>query len=813
VAAALITKKRLLGSSVALLLAIAALLGMGAGIESAGYRLAGSVMPRHTPNPEVVVVGIGAADLDRFGDWPWPRNLLAALTDKLAAARARVVAFVPTFSAPQNAQTLEYLQRLTTSGSVRSSADALDVLKRARNELDTDAVFAASIRAAGNVVLSARPADSDTPVANPLPASAVIGTDDSQGILSRTFGALRMNLHPPLSQLVAAADGIGYVDNHPDNLSQPLIVRDGNQLVPSLALLVAARVQGTANADIVMHGTGGVALGNLRVPTDAHLRARARRYEQDGQSVIPVYAFSDVYSGAESPDTFAGKAVLVGLTADGDAAPVMMSADMVSSILNQDVVAAPFWAWWLRGLSVLVVCIWLGFGLSRLGRIASISISIVLLILLANIEFIPLLARGVWLPLVYPFLLLLLGHLGWLMWQQIRSHAGVSSLELSDANRELGAAYQQLGRYDEAFDSYRRCQPSKAVCESMLHLAQDHERHRRYADAVEVYEEIQRIAPGFDDIATHLEQLRQFETTPTLMGARRGSARNMMFTGGLQKPMLGRYQVVKEIGRGAMGVVYLGRDPKIGRTVAIKTMSLADEFDGQVLEEVSQRFYREAETAGRLNHPNIVTIYDVGDDQGLAYIAMDFLSGEPLENFAVPGKLLPLDETISVIIKVADALEYAHSQNVVHRDIKPGNIMYERQTGRVKITDFGIASLTDVSKTRTGTILGSPSYMSPEQVAGRKVDGRSDLYSLGITFYQLLRGDLPFESTSLTGLMFKIANETHPDVTFLRPDIPLVVKTVVDKTLQKNAADRFQTGADMVKALRACQTKLKLSEK
>ncbi|MGH8370706.1 MAG: serine/threonine-protein kinase, partial [Gammaproteobacteria bacterium] len=267
-------------------------------------------------------------------------------------------------------------------------------------------------------------------------------------------------------------------------------------------------------------------------------------------------------------------------------------------------------------------------------------------------------------------------------------------------------------------------------------------------------------------------------------------------------------QLVNEIGRGAMGVVYLGRDPKIGRTVAIKTMSLAEEFDGQVLEEVSQRFYREAETAGRLNHPNIVTIYDVGDDQGLAYIAMDFLSGEALENFAVPGKLLPLDEAVSIIIKVAEALDYAHSQNVVHRDIKPGNVMYERETGRVKITDFGIASLTDVSKTRTGTILGSPSYMSPEQVAGRKVDGRSDLYSLGITFYQLLRGELPFESTSLTGLMFKIANETHPDVTFLRPDIPVTLKTVIDKSLQKNAAERFQTGAEMVKALRASQSKL-----
>ncbi|HEX5340641.1 MAG TPA: protein kinase [Gammaproteobacteria bacterium] len=802
----MITRKRILGTVIALLLACAAVLGAGPRIEGAGYGLAESVAPRHVPNADVVVVGIGASDLDRFGEWPWSRDVLATLTDKLAAARARVVAWVPAFATPQNTHALDYLKRLAASESSRAST-ALD---RARAALDTDRAFAASLRHAGNVVLSAHRAEPDAGDAT-LPAGAVIGTDDSDSVLNRLFGALRVKVRAPIAPLADAANGIGYVDGYPGATSRPLIVRDGKQLLPSLALLVAARERGIANTGIVPHATGGIALGNLHVPTDAHLRAQARGYTFDDQTAIPVYAFGDVYSGAASPETFAGKAVLVGLTTDTDNAPVMAIANMVSSILDNDVAATPFWAWWMRGVLVLLVCGWLGFGLARLGSIASVSISAVLLILLANLEFIPLLARGVWLPLVYPFLLLLIGHLGWLAWNAIRSHAGASSQELSEANRQLGTAYQQLGRYDEAFDSYRRCHPSKAVCEAMQHLAQDHERHRRYAEAIEVYEAIRRIAPGFDDIEAHLEQLRQFETTPTLMGARRGTGRNMLFEGGLQKPMLGRYQVVKEIGRGAMGVVYLGRDPKIGRTVAIKTMSLAEEFDGPVLEEISQRFYREAETAGRLNHPNIVTIYDVGDDQGLAYIAMDFLSGEALENFAVPGKLLSLEETLAIVIKVADTLDYAHSQNVVHRDIKPANIMYERDTGRVKITDFGIASLTDVSKTRTGTILGSPSYMSPEQIAGRKVDGRSDLYSLGITFYQMLRGDLPFESVSLTGLMFKIANEPHPDVTFLRPDIPVILKTVIDKALQKNAADRFQTGAEMAKMLRACQAKLRFT--
>ena len=809
-AAALITKKRLAGSAIAMLLAVAALLGAGAGVESDGYALFRAFLPRHTPNPDVVVVGIGPADLDRFGDWPWPRDLLAGVTDRLAAAHARVIAFTPAFAAPQNVETLNYLQRLGTSSRIRSSGEMSRVVTQIRDALDTDAAFATSMRRAHNVILSAHSeiAEQSAAVAG-LPQNAVIGSDDHTGMLSKVFGPLPAPLHPPIPALSTAAVSIGYLDDSNNVSAQPLIVRDQNQLVASLPLLVAAQMGASSSPTITLQKTGGIALDDVRIPTDAHLRAYARTYESNGQSAIPLYAFSDVYGGAASPDRFAGKAVLIGLTGGGQTAPVIRTADMVSSILNREVVAAPFWVWWLRGLMVLAICAWLGFGLARLGTIASVSITAVLLILLANLEFMPLMAHVVWIPLAFPLLLLVIGHIGWLLWCRLRSVAGASSLELSDANRQLAEAYQQLGRYDDAFDTFRRCRPSKAVCDGMLRLGQDHERHRRYADAVEVYEELNRIEPGFDNVAAHLEQLRQFETTPTLMGARRGAASNLILAGGLQKPTLGRYQVIKEIGRGAMGVVYLGRDPESGRTVAIKTMSLAEGFDGRVLEEVSQRFYREAETAGRLNHPNIVTVYDVGDDQGLAYIAMDFLSGEPLEEYAVPGKLLPMDEALAVVIKVAEALDYAHSQNVVHRDIKPGNILYERETGRLKITDFGIASLTDVSKTRTGTILGSPSYMSPEQVAGRNVDGRSDLYSLGVTLYQLLRGDLPFESTSLTGLMFKIANETHPDVTFLRPDIPPAIKAVIDKALQKNAAARFQTGAEMVKALRACQSKFK----
>jgi serine/threonine-protein kinase len=271
---------------------------------------------------------------------------------------------------------------------------------------------------------------------------------------------------------------------------------------------------------------------------------------------------------------------------------------------------------------------------------------------------------------------------------------------------------------------------------------------------------------------------------------------------------LGRYRLEREIGRGAMGVVYLGRDMAINRLVAIKAIPLASEFSDTELHDARVRFFREAETAGRLNHPNIVTIYDVGEEGGLAYIAMEYLQGQHLSNHASSNQLLEPRKVIELIGRTADALGFAHKQQVVHRDIKPANLMYDPNGDTLKIMDFGIARITGAGSTRTGIVLGTPSFMSPEQLEGRTVTGRSDLFSLGVSLFQLLTGQLPFSADSMTGLMQQIAEAPHPPLRAFRPDLPACVESVVDRALAKNPESRFDTGAQMAAALEDCRVRI-----
>ena len=269
---------------------------------------------------------------------------------------------------------------------------------------------------------------------------------------------------------------------------------------------------------------------------------------------------------------------------------------------------------------------------------------------------------------------------------------------------------------------------------------------------------------------------------------------------------LGRYEITGELGQGAMGIVYRATDPMINRVVAIKTINMALKDDE--IAEYEARFYQEAKAAGGLNHPNIVTIYDIGKSGNIAFMTMEFLQGKELRALLVPGKPLPLAQALDIGAQVADGLAYAHRNQVVHRDIKPANIMIVRD-GVVKITDFGIARMRfSKTFTHTGTIVGSPRYMSPEQVLGKRTGPQSDIFSLGAVLYEMLTGRAPFTGNDVNALMFQILNLVPPVPSAFNAALPEMLNLVVAKAIAKSPDERYADAGQLAADLRECRKRI-----
>jgi serine/threonine-protein kinase len=449
-----------------------------------------------------------------------------------------------------------------------------------------------------------------------------------------------------------------------------------------------------------------------------------------------------------------------------------------------------------------------------------------------------------------PGIVLLCGGSALFLWS--RFAASAAAVPAPKIPQPLGTdTARLLDNFEQRFAELKGRKPSPTVLSDLYTLGGQLEQRGRGPQATAVYRHLARADNGYRDVAARLRKLMDAERAKTKAApataaaasaaaaktgvAAKTAARSAAITaaapgsaaGTLPTPSaagsnaaaaamaalpdtqrLGRYQLEREIGRGAMGIVYLGRDTAINRLVAIKAIPLASEFSDAELVEARSRFFREAETAGRLNHPNIVTIYDVGEERGLAYIAMEYLKGKHLSDYARADNLLEPRKVLEIVGRTAEALGFAHKQQVVHRDIKPANLMYDPSTDVLKITDFGIARLTGSGSTRTGIVLGTPSFMSPEQLEGRTVTGHSDLFSLGVSLFQLLTGQLPFTADSMTGLMQQIAEAPHPPLRAYRPDLPACVESIIDRALAKKPDDRFDTGAQMAAALEDCRSRM-----
>lgn len=776
------------------------------------------------PSDRIAVIAIDDQSIANIGRWPWPRDVHAKLIDQLAAAKAKTIAHTAFFIEPQVDPGLQFIRKMKAAvnapaDSGAPNAQLVQLISEAEQALDTDAKLVASLRAAGNVLLPSvyvlgepqgRP---DEPLP-PYAAKSAIEENSGYSIQAQRG-------QQPIEALGSVAAGIGHLNQFPDVDGavrfEPLLVNFYGKAIPSMALLTAANSLNLNAADIRVNAGDSVQVGRLRVKTDGAALMLPQFYKaREGKPAFAVDSFYDVLSGKIPASKYTDKIVIIGATAAGvgvqfpvpgyaSLSPAETIAHITSSILSEHFIVQPGWALWASLGAFLLVAAYVVWALPRLGAGTAAAFTFGGFVALLLLEFGLLSAGATWIQLVFPAVVLVLGHLALTTKRFLITEAGKvkADEESAETNRMMGLALQGQGQLDMAFDRFRRVPMGDAVMGNLYSLALDFERKRQFNKAESVYEHMAAFDAGYKDIKAKLSRAKNLSET-VILGSGGHPGGTMLLDGGaVEKPMLGRYQVEKELGKGAMGVVYLGKDPKIGRVVAIKTMALSQEFAGEELTDARERFFREAETAGRLQHQNIVTIFDAGEEHDLAYIAMEFLKGRDLVDYCKGGNLLPVPVVASIGARVAEALDYAHKQMVVHRDIKPANIMYERETDTVKVTDFGIARITDSSKTKTGLVLGTPSFMSPEQLAGKKVDGRSDLYSLGVMLFQLLTGVLPFRGDSMAELMFKIANEDAADVRVIRPELPETLASIVALMLHKRPELRYQDGAQVALDLRS----------
>lgn len=793
------------------------------------------------PASDIVIVSIDKDSIERLGAWPWPRKLHANLIERLHEAGAKVVAFVEPIDTPQSNSDVERTRAalaLLEASDLRNSPQAeqlRSLLEASGGTQQTAARLRRVIEAHGNVVLplSLQPGSTTTELPAELASIVASATVSHQLANSATYRVIQS----PPKELTQRAGAVGHTFTQPDDdgiaRADLAFARVGSSAVPSLALAIAARA---ANVDVrtaVLGRDRALVLGGSTVLFDPDLRAHPQYYRATGEHTFAQYPSWQIVSGDVGREQLSGKIVLVGAT-NPDALPILTSrtpvsassppvtlvASAASSYLSGPIYTTPMFATIVEWVAAAIAIAFAAYLLPALGVALGAFATVLVVAVLVVSEVGLLSSMQAWARLMLPSVAVTAG-LGLYVVGELIRRANVKSDGGKDsaANlRSLGQTFQKQGQLDLAFETYRRCPLDNATMELLYHLGMDFERRRQSQKAVAVYNYIATRDANFRDIRARRARLRE-EPVARPAPITRAPALKPMPTVAVEddepsflaetmpsasRRTLGRYEIERELGKGAMGTVYLGRDPKINRVVAIKAIPLADEFEEDDLGEARARFFREAEMAGRLNHPAIVTVYDAGEDQGLAYIAMEYLRGQHLSHFADPARLLPPKTVMLLVARVAEALHYAHRQNVVHRDIKPANIMFNPDTDELKITDFGIARLTDTSRTKTGIVLGTPSFMSPEQLEGRPLDGRSDQFALGVSLYQLLCGQLPFRAESMPRLMQKIATEPHASVRLIRPELPEDIDRIIDRVLAKNADDRYATCAELGLALRQC---------
>lgn len=788
-------------------------------LEYGIYDLNASLRVKPSTAP-VAVVAIDEQSIANLGRWPWPRAYIASMVDLLQSYNVKVIGLDIIYSEKDFNQGLVEVRNLikdlenNPDYAKKDFGIVLASLKEAEKRLDNDTILANALAASKNVVLPLFfvPGNPTGRISSGLPAYLQNNSISPAGMDNSITAR---EIMPPIPEFAAVSLGLGHINIIADRdgtvRSEPLFINFEEKLFPSFALELTLKY---LNFDLKNVQLGReIKFGRKTIPVDD-----SNRMLISFNTGIPYYSFFDVVNKKIAPYVFKDKIVIIAQNAAGlgtmqvtptavNVGPGTIIANVIENIINDDHIMRPDWAITLELIMIIFFGLYIALVIPQIKAGISAVVSLFLLIAWMGTTIYLFADYGYWIKSLYPALLLIIGYIfivskRYLLTEKTKDRMEADGVE---TNKMLGLSFQGQGLLDMAFDKFRKCPvEDDSVKELLYNLGLDFERKRMFNKAVAVYEHIAQ-AGNFKDINDRIKKLNSAGQTMVfgLSGAKKEATVIMDKTE--IKPTLGRYEIMKELGRGAMGTVFLGKDPRINREVAIKTLRY-EEIDAEQLAEVKKRFFREAEAAGKLSHPNIVTIYDVGEDYDIAYMAMELLDGTDLTKYCRKENLLPTEEIIRVISCVALALDYAHASGIVHRDIKPANIMI-LSNGEVKVADFGIARVISSSKTQTGVVLGTPSYMSPEQIAGKKVDGRSDLFSLGVVLYELIAGEKPFAGESITTLMYNITSSAPRPIKELSPRIPEKMVPIIEKLLSKDVEARYQTGKLLADDLLACLDK------
>ncbi len=780
---------------------------------------------------QVVLINIDDKSLTRLGSWPWPRHLIAEMIDILKEGDVKLIGLnIPLFEKQANLG-LDVLRSFHEKFKAYPfgekdptiAAWMQEHLKQMEKDLDSDRRLVESVQRSRNVVLPASVVLGSSPDRTEREGDVRLSKESLTSAqlsdsLKKRISANHVSI--PFPELAQNALGMGHdrlaLENRMVGRSHLMFVNYKGFLLPSFPFRLAIAYQDLQPNKVTVVQNQIRLKGRSIALSNGELLVRVR----NNQDPFPQYPFVDILRARQAQPILKGKIALIGLNASESRRvnpPVpsnmpegVLIANILENIISATFITRPPFMFHFEILSIFLLGGIASLLFPRMGGLSRTALAggLIILPLLAGILLLS--NKGIWFKTTYIVCAILTIYFTISLKHLLLTRG--STRDSVETNRLLGLSFQSQGLLDLAFDKFRRLPMDDETKELVYNLGLEYERKRITDRALIAYEYIRKWG-SYRDLDERIPQMKASDNSSTLGSY--GESREVSILADTSEETLsrvGRFDILDELGKGSMGQVYKALDPKINRLLAIKTIRFSDEFEEDLIQEIKERFFREAEIAGQLSHPSIVTIYDVGEDRDLTYMAMEFLEGENLEKYIFKENLLPFTKILDVIAEVAEALAFAHKADVIHRDIKPANIMLLKN-GEVKVTDFGIAKAISSSRTKTGVILGTPNYMSPEQIMGQKMDLRSDIFSLGVVFFQLLTGELPFHGENLSSLLYQITQIRHPSLRTHNAKIPRVCEQILNKALAKDPKDRFGNAEEMERIIRLLIAKIEVLKK